>query len=162
MDNGRIKLNESQEYASFPLYEESSNKNIPFKQQALQSIRSATPLSNAFFSDSNQKNLQNAIRYEVWMKTHRQHVIDYQDALQLQLIMRSIFLQYGKNANTNLTEQIEQLNRIVLNYAVPRIYTNLLQYIQYKKDITTLPEPLEHSVNVSQKGDRTLVTNRFI
>jgi hypothetical protein len=96
------------------------------------------------------------------MKTHRQHVIDYQDALQLQLIMRSIFLQYGKNANTNLTEQIEQLNRIVLNYAVPRIYTNLLQYIQYKKDITTLPEPLEHSVNVSQKGDRTLVTNRFI
>tara|TARA_Y200000002_G_C22676481_1_gene662295 strand:+ start:1427 stop:2152 length:726 start_codon:yes stop_codon:yes gene_type:complete len=126
----------------------------------LQSIQKSSCLSNAFFSDKNQEIIQNSIRYRVWERT--QYTIDKQDYLQLQIIMRSIFLQCAKHQSDYIAKQVQELNHRVLEYCVPIITSNLLQFIQYKKDVSSLPVPLEHAMNVSNSGSKSLQTNPHI
>jgi hypothetical protein len=125
----------------------------------LQSIQTNTPLSRLFFSEDNQLILQNAMRYRVWQNTR--NIIDTQDHLQLQIVMRSMFLQCAKHQPDRIAEQIRELNERVLEYCVPIVTSNLLQYLQYKKDVSQLPEPLEHAMNMSQRGGKTLSPNPF-
>jgi hypothetical protein len=141
---------------------ENSHQRIPQDghDNQLQTIQTDSCLSKAFFSDKNQEIIQNSIRYHVWVKT--QHVIDKQDYLQLQIVMRSIFLQCAKHQSDYIAEQVKELNHRVLEYCVPIIVSNLLQFIQYKKDVSSLPVPLEHAMNVSSSGSKTLQTNPHI
>ena len=59
--------------------------------EQLKTLQTVTPLSQAYFSPDNQEILQNAIRRGVYEATDRQHVVNKQDYLQLQIVMRSIF-----------------------------------------------------------------------
>ncbi len=70
--------------------------------------------------------------------------------------MRSIYFQYGKNANNNINKQVLDLNTRVIDWCVPEILSNIKQSEQYKIDISTLPIPLDRSTLPSQKGLRTL------
>ena len=75
--------------------------------------------------------------------------------------MRSFYLQYSKNLDTNIREQIMELNNMVINYCVPKILSEIQQYIGYKQDISKLPDPIDRSVNLSVKGTKTLILNNF-
>ena len=46
--------------------------------------------------------------------------------------MRAIYLQHCKNLPTNITGQIEELNNMVVEYAVPQIFGEANSYIKYK------------------------------
>jgi len=72
------------------------------------------------------------------------------------IVMRSIYYQYGKNSADNIREQVLDLNIRVIEWCVPEIISNIKQSIQYLKDISTLPEPLDRSVLPSKKGTKTL------
>ena len=63
---------------------------------SLSTIQEKTPLSRAFFSNVNVDTIQKQIRYEVWQKSNEKYVIGEQDPTQLQIIMRSFYLQEGK------------------------------------------------------------------
>ena len=76
--------------------------------------------------------------------------------------MRSIFLQYSKNNSIGIIEQVKELNKLVLDWAVPEIVSNIKQHNTYKKDISTLPMPLERSQLTSQKGTRFLEIKSFM
>jgi hypothetical protein len=73
--------------------------------------------------------------------------------------MRSVFLQYSLHKSTNIREQVEQLNQIVLNYCVPRVYSELMSYLKYKEDISTLPVPQENPIFLAP--DKTLELKHF-
>jgi hypothetical protein len=75
--------------------------------------------------------------------------------------MRSIYLQYCKHKPYNIVDQVKELNGKVIDFAVPRILVELNQYVNYKKDASSLPIPLEHSKNVSSKGTKVLHTMQF-
>ena len=157
--NGRVRIDDEVFRGKFALHETgdpSSASSLPFAQQALQSIHVDTPLNQTFFSRDNQQTLQNAIRRRVYEKSEGQHIISEQDDTQLQIVMRSIFLQYALHRDDDIAGQIRDLNERVLEYCVPIVYSNLLQYIGYKRDISRIPVPLEHAVNVSQAGSKTL------
>lgn len=127
----------------------------------LNKVQTSTPLSVAFFSEPNQTIIQNAIRNKVWRAT--QKVIGTQDAMQLQIIMRSIFLQHARHSvSIPVPQQIQELNDRVLEYCVPRVSSNVQQYLHYKKDVSTLPTPFDHAMNMSQKGSKTLQTHPFV
>ena len=49
-----------------------------------------------------------------------------------------------------------------LAYSVPRVSSNVQQYLHYKQDVSTLPTPFDHAVNMSQKGSKTLRTHPFV
>jgi hypothetical protein len=69
--------------------------------------------------------------------------------------MRSVFLQNAKNQTTNISGQIEQLNKIVLDYCIFQVYSEAQGYMKYLQDVSTLPVPLSAPVVEYQKDKNT-------
>ena len=110
---------------------------------------------NAFFSEHNIRIIQNGIRAGVYHRSNGQYVIGAQDCDSLKIVMRSVFLQYSANQPNNITQQIAQLNKIVLEYCIQQVYSEAQGYMQYMNDVSTLVVPISHPVSVS-KNDRQL------
>jgi hypothetical protein len=119
----------------------------------------ATPLNTAFFLPENVEIIQNRIRYQVWEKTKQ--VIDRQSSDDLLIVMRSMYYQYGKNRPDQIKEQIEELNKIVADWCVPKIIAEIDMYLYYRKDVSTLPVPLEHPMLQTLAGTRSLPFPKF-
>ena len=116
-------------------------------------------VSNLFFSTKNVIIIQNAIRAGVYKISNEKYLIDNQDGDTLNVIMRAIYLQNSVNLPDNVTKQIEDLNKIVINYCVPRIYGEAQGYIKYKEDASTLVVPLDNPISVYI--DKTIELKRF-
>jgi hypothetical protein len=54
-----------------------------------------------------------------------------------------------------LTQQIEALNKMVLEYAVPQVYGEAEGYMKYRLDASTLAVPIAHPV-MSKVNDKQL------
>jgi hypothetical protein len=122
-----------------------------------------TPVSKAFFSPENMTLLQNAIRREVYIKSGpKQWLIEAQDIDELKIIMRSLYLQYGQNRPDGIGQQVEDLNRTVLDWAVPRIFSEVQYYFYYLNDISHMPVPIERPMLLSQAGTKTFPLQKFI
>ena len=153
-----IKIHEP----SFHYVDEKNHIGKNFKNTAIESIHTTTKLNFAFFSPQNIKIIQNAIRFEVWRRTEHKHLISEQNETELGIIMRAIYLQYGKNLPDNIREQVEELNNLVIETVVPKVIVQIEQYISYLRDIsqpyTTMPTP--QSTNTV--GRKTFSMARFI
>ena len=57
--------------------------------------------------------------------------------------MRSIFLQNSTNQLNNITQQIQALNNLVVEYSVKQIYSEAQAYINYKRDVSTMYNPID-------------------
>lgn len=153
-----IKMHEP----SFHYIDEKNRIGKNFKNTAIESIHTTTKLNFSFFSPQNIKIIQNAIRFEVWRRTDNQHLISEQNETELGIIMRAIYLQYGKNLPDNIKEQVEELNNLVIETVVPKVIVQIEQYISYLRDISqpyrTMPTP--QSTNTV--GRKTFSMARFI
>jgi len=121
-----------------------------------------TSLSTSFFSKENIDEIQCAIINEVYRKTNAKYQIAKQSENELIIIMRSYYLQYGKNLPNNIPSQVSALNNMVVNWSSDEIITNIDQYMKYKETVSTLPMPLERSQLSSQKGTKTLEIKSFV
>jgi len=118
-----------------------------------------TILSKTFFSVGNQQILQNGIRAGVYKQSNGKFIISQQSDNELKMIMRAMFLQHSENKLSHVTEQIKELNDHVLNYCVPRIYSEAKGYIKYLHDASTLVVPLAHPTYSAT--DKTLELKPF-
>jgi len=118
-------------------------------------------LNTAFFSNDNQQIIQNAVRYQVWRQSGRKYLIGPQSSTQIIIVMRSIYLQYGKNMPTHIKEQVQQLNDLIVEALTPKLLSNVKQYLTYTKSLDQVPQFMDHPRNVSNAGDKTLVHNLF-
>lgn len=116
-------------------------------------------LNTLFFSDVNIQALQQGIRYSVFSKT--QMVIDNQSERELRVIMRSIYLQYGRNMPSNIVSQVKELNKRVLDYVVPKIIVEMNQYKTYIQDASALPIPMDRGQSTSTTGTKFLHMKEF-
>tara|TARA_Y100000996_G_C22556763_1_gene655746 strand:- start:2376 stop:2807 length:432 start_codon:yes stop_codon:yes gene_type:complete len=123
---------------------------------SLSTIQENTPLSRAFFSNVNVDTIQKQIRYEVWQKSNEKYVIGEQDPTQLQIIMRSLYLQEGKNLLDDLLGQIRELNKSVIDFCVEQITVQLAQRESYLRDVEQGAQPMDRSINVSSRGEKVL------
>jgi hypothetical protein len=121
--------------------------------------REANILNQMFFSAPNFQIIQNAIRKSVYDKTGE--IIDPVSTDDLFMVMRAIYLQYGRNLPTQIREQIEELNERVVTWCVPKIVAEVNMYKTYRKDISSLPVPLSHPANQSSAGTRSLPFKEF-
>jgi hypothetical protein len=110
-----------------------------------------TPLSKAYFSKENIQIIQNGIRAGVYQKSNKQYVVSPQDCDTLKIIMRSVFLQHAANQARNLSGQIEELNKIVLDYCIYHVYAEAQSYMKYLHDVSTLAVPMASPVVESQR-----------
>lgn len=157
--NGRIDLLSYQGGTPLFLKDKMLPKSKTHSFNAMKHIFQNTQLSVLYFSSKNIQIIENAIKAGVYHMSNNTHIIDTQDRDQLHVIMRAIFLQESFNQPDHLTNQIEVLNSRVIAYCVPRIYSEILSYIQYKKDISTLVVPLANPAYYHK--DTTVEFKRF-
>lgn len=128
-----------------------------------------TPLTFLFFSKQNINNIQNVIKHLIYKELSQ--VIDNQNVRELMIIMRSIFLEYHRHPKlltpnmsdieqTKLkkqyTDEVTRLNELVINDSVPRIISQLQQYMDYLKDCSTQRSIMEKPQNTSVTGTRNV------
>ena len=148
--NGRV-IFDGQKINNYELFE--NQKNYGNFNSSLNGIQDNSILSRAFFSQRNINCIQKKIQDDVLKKTN--YKIGRQSDLQLQIIMRSIYLQYSKNLNCNYAAQIKELNKLVSDYSIDRVVVEIYQFLEYRKEVSKLPQPLTHPVNLSNKGEKT-------
>ena len=74
-----------------------------------------------------------------------------------------MFLQHSPNLDSNITKQIQYLNKLVVDWATPKIISEVEQYNGYVNEVQYMPIPIELPKNLSSKGEKTLksVTTTF-
>jgi hypothetical protein len=125
-----------------------NNNNNNGISESISHTQEATPLSQQYFSSRNLNLVQNNIIQTIRLKGFD---IGRQDDLQVQIIMRSIFLSFSKNLYQDIQQQINKLNEMVVEEAVKKIIPEIKQYIQYIKDISTPRHIISHSQHISSK-----------
>ena len=154
--NGRVDIKSPNTSVLFNMYDKiSANQCSTFRNPTL-GLWNETQLSTCFFSKENIQIIQNGIRAGVYKKSNNQYLVGQQDCDSLKIIMRSIFLQYAANKKNNITSQIEELNRMVLNYCIESVYGEAQGYIKYLYDASTLVVPISHPV-MANNSDKELV-----
>ena len=91
-----------------------SNKANDYRG-ALNGVFENNILATVFFSSGNIQILQNGIRAGVYDKSGGLYFIPNQNIDNLKIIMRSTYLQYAEHRPTDITQQVERLNKIVLD-----------------------------------------------
>jgi len=137
--------------------------NNAFQEQALYGIQNKSLLNQVFFSKANVKLVHDMLRYNVYLKSDKKYIIGPQSNIDLEITMRSTLLQHGRFLPYKITEQVEELNHMVVNQLVPRILSQIQQYLGFLWDIEHNPVPLELPKSMSNKGTRLLrsVTTTF-
>ena len=107
-------------------------------------------LSDLFFSKQNIQNIQNLLIKGVYEKSNSQIMIDKQPQDNIVIVMRSMYLQYSKNLDTKLNEQVNELNSYVLNFCIPKVYSEAVAYLKYKQDASTMHMPMSAPIYSSK------------
>ena len=155
MNNGRINIKSPNTSELFKMYDKLPANQCVTYRNATDGIWNETSLSRAFFSRENIQILQNGIRAGVYERSNKQYLIGQQDCDSLKIIMRSVFLQHAANKPFNVSRQIGELNKIVLNYCIQQVYSEAQGYMKYVDDVSTLVVPISHPIQASNT-DRTI------
>ena len=153
--NGRVDIMTPDTSTLFGMKDKNPVKQCSTFRDATEGQWEESVLSNAYFSGQNMQIIQNGIRAEVYNKSNGQLTIGEQDCDSLKIIMRSIFLQHAINQPNNISEQIESLNQMVLDYIVPRVYSEALGYNKYLSDVSTMYKPMDRPV-MAKNNDKQL------
>jgi len=154
-NNGRVNIQTPNINSLFKLYDKIPAKECTTYRNAVEGILEKNILSDTYFSEANIKILQDSIRAGVYEKSNKQYIIAPQDCDALKTVMRSIYLQYGANRKTKIAEQIRDLNKMVLDYCIPQVYSEAQGYMIYLKDASTMYVPMPHPV-MAQDRDKLL------
>ncbi len=163
--NGRIDLYTPDTQSLFDMYDRMMPKKKPYDfREATVGFWQPTPLSDAFFSKENQTVVQNGLRRGVYDRSGGKIVIDEQNYDELLIIMREVYLSKSRPKTTNLKEHISELNKVVLNYAIPQVFNEVVAYFNYREDISYLPTPIDRPTMISnQKHSKQLnMTSTFL
>ena len=152
---GRVNLEaeNATEVSRLPGFQYETSAQSTAVQDGIRGNWEPNLLNQTYFSPANFRILQNRIRYAVFQETGQ--IIDEQSSDDLFMVMRAIYLTYGRNLPYNIKEQIEELNQKVADWCVPKIAAEVSMYSRYLKDIDTMPVPMEHPVSLSSAGTRS-------
>jgi hypothetical protein len=153
-NNGRITFETKSNYTDYQLHVNKHVKN--FEHDALKGNLETNPVACLFFGPENVSILQTGMRNMVLNKTCGRISIGDQSVDELLIIMRSMYLNHSKNSILDVVSQVRELNKRVLQFAVPRIIEEAKMHQAYIKRISELPTPLDHGKNDSVKGSKSL------
>jgi len=142
--NGRVNILEPESpEVAFQMFEKVAVKNKATEYRgALAGTWENNVLAQVFFSVGNIQILQNGMRAGVYAMSNNKYVIPPQNIDALKIVMRSIYLQYAKHYVENITRQVEELNKLVLDYCVPFVYNESHAYMKYLQDQSSLVVPM--------------------
>jgi hypothetical protein len=155
VNNGRVDIKTPSTSSLFEMYDKIPANQCATFRNATEGLWDETYLSQAFFSKENIQILQNGIRAGVYQQSNGQYLVGPQDCDSLKIIMRSVYLQHSANQINNITQQISELNKIVLDYSIKQVYSEAQGYMKYLDDASTLVVPIAHPV-MTDNTDREL------
>ena len=116
VNNGRVDIKSPNTSTLFEMYDKiPANQCVTFRNPT-EGLWTDTHLSQTFFSQQNIQIIQNGIRAGVYHKSNGQYTIGPQDCDSLKIVMRSVYLQHAANQPNNITQQVAELNKIVLMF----------------------------------------------
>jgi hypothetical protein len=155
INNGRVDIKTPSTSQLFQLYDKiPANQCVTFRNPT-EGLWTDTLLSQVFFCEQNIQIIQNGIRAGIYHKSNGQYVIGPQDCDSLKIVMRSVYLQHAINQDDNITKQVAELNKIVLNYCIQQVYSEAQGYMKYLDDASTLVIPISHPV-MADNTDRNI------
>lgn len=160
VNNGRVDIKTPNTSNLFQMYDKIPANQCATFRNATDGLWTETNLSLAFFSQQNIQILQNGIRAGIYAKSNGQYLIGTQDCDSLKIIMRSVYLQHSANQSANISQQITELNKIVLDYCIQQVYSEAQGYMKYINDVSTLAVPIAHPVMASNT-DRQLELKKW-
>lgn len=160
INNGRVDIKSPNTSSLFEMYDKiPSNQCVTFRNPT-EGLWDNTILSRAFFCEENINILQNGIRAGVYHKSNNKYIIGKQDCDSLKIIMRSVYLQNAANQPHNISQQVKELNKMVLDYCIQQVYSEAQGYMKYLNDASTLVVPIAHPV-MADNTDRQLELKRW-
>jgi hypothetical protein len=137
-------------------------KISPFLKHAVGQLKICpTILSSEFFSQKNISQIQYLIKTQIKLKSGITIQTD-QNVEDLLDKMCETYRDYSMNFPTHIQEQINKLNKILIDAIVPGAITNIKQYLHYIKDITQPVKTMDRPLNVSSKRQLPPQTTRFM
>lgn len=130
--------------AMFRMHERVSLRNKPTNyMDALNGNLEWNVLAQVFFSAENMQIIQNGLRAGVFKHSEGKINVPNQNVDALKIIMRGIYMDYAEHYPKDIKGQVERLNNLVLEYTIPRVYSEAVGYFNYLRDQSTLPMPLD-------------------
>ena len=160
-NNGRVNIKSPNISNLFQMYDKIPAHQCSTFRNPTEGLWDDTTLSNLFFSKENIKIIQNGIRAGVYKKSNGNYTIGEQDCDSLKIIMRSVFLQNSSNQPQNVTQQVEELNKMVLEYCIQQVYSEAQGYVKYISDVSTLAVPIAHPVATNNNDRQLLLKSWF-
>lgn len=144
--------------AMFRMHERVNIRNKPTEySEALNGTLEWNVLAQVYFSAQNMQIVQNGLRANVYKLSGGKINIPNQNVDNLKIIMRGIYMEYAEHYPKDIKGQVERLNQLVYQYAVPNLYSEAVGYFQYLVDQSTLPMPIERPM----QNDRTYKSLEF-
>lgn len=151
----KLKLNEDNDkYGKLFGYTEKQLNKTSFDSYTFSSHIEPTQFLKYYFSNKNIKNLQNQIRYQVYLKSNKRFIIEEQNIETVGIIMESMYLQYSlrPTKECEYKKEIERLNNLVINYSIDNIISAIEMQNAYIKKITKDVIPLPAGEYTTKKG----------
>ena len=126
------------------------NNKISDYTNAISGELETSMLSKLYFSAENIQIIHNALVANVYEMSNGRYKLMPQNIDNLKIVMKSYYLQYAEHNENNITQQIERLNKLVIDDIVPRLYNNAVSYEKYTHDQSTIALPMERQQNVDR------------
>lgn len=170
VENGELVWSRpNQIYKQQPMFSSSSTKLQSHACDALSGVEEVTEFSRLFFSHKNLIELQKMIRYSVYINTNKKYIIDYQNETELIIAMRTLYLENAiiPSSINEYTSEIKRLNDLLLSKLIPRLVSEIEQYLGYIKDsnnpytLLDNPRSTSNNKNIRSASDILFGDNNF-
>lgn len=140
----------------FVLFQSHKDDYYNMSQESLRGIQEETILSRLFFHPKNVDLIQKQIILTIFRKSNYTYWIDPQDEKDLQIIMRSMYIQHARHVPDHIKEQIRELNNLVTDDCIPNIFSEIHAYEAYLERTFAPRQILDRPECVSNAGQKTL------
>lgn len=140
----------------FIMFQSHRDDYYNMSQNSLTGVQVETNFSKIFFSPENVNLLQRQIIMEVFKRTNGEYLIEKQSEEDLQVVMRSIYIQHARHAPNDFQGQIKELNYLITDDVVPGIISEINAYNGYLERAFAPRKIMDLPECTSNAGLRTL------
>lgn len=155
MTNGKVNITGPNTSILFSMMDKIPLNTNTNYQNILTGNFERSRLTDTYFSKQNIQSIQTGIRKGVYDKSQQRIAIDDQPEDQIVTVMRAMYLQYSKNLPSNIQQQVDELNSIVLKFCINNVLNEAVAYLKYREDASTMHIPIQHPI-YSNKTNKVL------
>lgn len=157
LSTGKIKTKNNRKKPYDYDFSNSMNRtNYNMSSESVKGIQNETILSKEFFSPENVNLIQKMIIKGVFDASKGKYIIEKQNQDNLQIVMRSMYLQHARHFPDNIFGQIMELNSYVVDDSIPNILSEIDAQFGYLERTFSPLNVMDHPQNVSSAGLKTL------